>query len=96
MLQACRTCEHIADFADGGHGALLSPLPPGFTGLIGDLLNDPPGFDRAQVGAVDRKITAFFIEHLPSPRPEPAAASFDAFRPDVAAGPKSLALEPAP
>jgi hypothetical protein len=64
VLQACTPCEHIADLPSGGHGALLSPLPPGFTGLIGELLNDPPGFDRSAMPEVDRKITAFFGRHL--------------------------------
>jgi predicted dienelactone hydrolase len=64
VLQVCTRCEHIADLPDGGHGALLSPLPPGLTGLVGDMLNDPPGFDRSQMHAVDQKITAFFVRHL--------------------------------
>ena len=64
VLAACASCERLADFATGGHGALLSPLPPGLTGTIGDLLNDPPGFDRAETSAVDRNVTAFFRKHL--------------------------------
>lgn len=64
VLQACTTCEHIADLPKGGHGALLSPLPPGLDGLVGDMLNDPPGFDRSQMAGVDQKITAFFARHL--------------------------------
>ncbi|MEQ1684070.1 MAG: dienelactone hydrolase [Burkholderiaceae bacterium] len=64
VLQACQACEHIADLQHGGHGALLSPLPPGLTGLLGDMLNDPPGFDRSAMPAVDSKITAFFTRHL--------------------------------
>jgi predicted dienelactone hydrolase len=65
VLQACAACERVADVPDGGHGALLSPLPPGLTGLLGDLLNDPPGFNRAAaVPAVDRKIAAFFVRAL--------------------------------
>lgn len=64
VLKACApACEHVADLAKGGHGALLSPLPP-LTGLLGELLNDPPDFDRAELPAVDRKITAFFRKHL--------------------------------
>ena len=43
---------------------ITRPLPPGFTGLIGELLNDPPGFDRGVLPEVDRKITAFFSRHL--------------------------------
>ena len=64
VLRACGVCESIADLRDGGHGALLSPLPPGLTGLVGELLNDPPGFDRAALPEVDRMIAAFFSRHL--------------------------------
>jgi predicted dienelactone hydrolase len=64
VLQACKPCEHIADLPTGGHGALLSPLPPGFTGLGGALLTDPPGFDRSRMPEVDRTIAAFFVRHL--------------------------------
>ncbi len=64
VLRACAGCERLADLATGGHGAYLSPLPPGLTGLVGNMLNDPPGFDRALLPAVDRKITAFFRTHL--------------------------------
>jgi hypothetical protein len=60
VLKACPACERIADVRDGGHGALLSPLPPGLTGLVGELLNDPPDFNRAVLPEVDRKIAAFF------------------------------------
>jgi hypothetical protein len=48
----------------GGHGALLSPMPPGLSGILGDLLNDPPGFDRAELPEVDQKIAAFFRKRL--------------------------------
>ncbi|MES2584801.1 MAG: dienelactone hydrolase [Pseudomonadota bacterium] len=64
VLQACSTCEHVADLPTAGHGALLSPLPPGLTGLVGDMLNDPSGFDRSQMAGVDQRITAFFARHL--------------------------------
>ena len=64
VLQVCKTCERVADIRDGGHGALVSPLPPGLTGLLGDLMNDPPGFDRTTLPQVDRKISAFFKKHL--------------------------------
>jgi len=40
------------------------PLPPGLTGLVGDLLNDPPGFDRTVLPDIDRKIVEFFRKHL--------------------------------
>jgi predicted dienelactone hydrolase len=64
VLKACGTCERIADFTNGGHGALLSPPPPGLSGLLGELLDDPPGFDRAETAAVDQKIVAFFRKTL--------------------------------
>ncbi|MFZ6733008.1 alpha/beta hydrolase family protein [Undibacterium sp. Ji42W] len=64
VLAACKTCEAVAQLPDAGHGSLLSPLPPNLTGLVGDMLNDPPGFDRTQMAAVDKKITAFFEKHL--------------------------------
>ena len=64
VLAACASCERLADFPTGGHGALLSPMPPGLTGVVGDLLNDPPGFDRAETFAVDHKVSAYFRKHL--------------------------------
>ncbi|MES2042081.1 MAG: dienelactone hydrolase [Pseudomonadota bacterium] len=64
VLAACKTCETVAQLPEAGHGSLLSPLPPNLTGLVGDMLNDPPGFDRAQMPVVDKKITAFFEKHL--------------------------------
>jgi predicted dienelactone hydrolase len=68
VLKACAKCERVADFATGGHGALLSPMPQGLTGLVGELLNDPPGFDRAaEVPEVNRLIAAFFGKHLAQP-----------------------------
>jgi predicted dienelactone hydrolase len=64
VLQACKPCEQLADLP-GGHGALLSPLPPGLTGLLGKLLNDPPGYERArETAGVDDKVTGFFAAHL--------------------------------
>lgn len=64
VLTACSPCERVADIPGGGHGALLSPLPPNLTGLAAELLGDPPGFDRGTLPTVDRKIAAFFRKHL--------------------------------
>jgi len=66
VLAACKRCELLADLPDGGHGALLSPLPPaeGMSGLAKDLLLDSPGFDRGQLPALDRKISGFLRKHL--------------------------------
>ncbi len=63
VLAACASCERVADLPDGGHGAYLSPLPPNLTGLLGDLLNDPPGFHRTGLHEVDLEIVAFFKKH---------------------------------
>lgn len=67
VLAACPPCERIAELPEAGHGAYLSPLPPGLTGLLGELLNDPPGFDRRVLAQVDRRIAAFFARHLLGP-----------------------------
>jgi predicted dienelactone hydrolase len=67
VLQACRPrCELVAEIPGGGHGALLSPLPPmeNLSPELIDLLADPPRFDRAQLPAVDQRIGAFFRQHL--------------------------------
>ena len=64
VLNVCKTCERVADIPDGGHGALISPLPPGLSGLLGELMNDSPGFDRATLPEIDHKISAFFKKHL--------------------------------
>lgn len=64
VLAACRTCERVAHLENGGHGALLSPLPPGLDGVLGEMLNDPPGFDRTVLPEVDRRIVAYFARTL--------------------------------
>ncbi len=64
VLKACPSCVMVADLPTAGHGAMLSPLPPGLVGNIGALLNDPPGFDRKLLPEVDRRIVDFFKRHL--------------------------------
>jgi predicted dienelactone hydrolase len=65
VLAHCKTCIHLGHFSTGGHGALLSPLPPGMTGLLAKLLQDPAGFDRAKLApAMDEQITQFFQKQL--------------------------------
>lgn len=63
VLLACKGCERLWDYARGGHGALLSPLPPA-DGLLGRLINDPSGFERAETRAVYNKIVTFFTNRL--------------------------------
>lgn len=67
ILAACRPrCTLVGELPDGGHGALLSPAPPAdvLPPIAADLLGDPPGFDRAQLPALDQRIAAFFRAHL--------------------------------
>ena len=64
VLETCAACERLADFPDGGHGTMLSPFPPGLSGLLAELLDDPPGFDRSVLAETNRRITAFFRKHL--------------------------------
>lgn len=64
LLQACRRCERLADLPGAGHGAYLSPFPPGLSGLEGEMLNDPPGFDRSVLPAVDARVVDYFRRHL--------------------------------
>jgi predicted dienelactone hydrolase len=64
VLAACPRCERVGHLDDGGHGAMLAPPPPGLGGVLGDLLNDPPGFDRTRLPAVDRAIAGFFERQL--------------------------------
>ncbi|MEO8144884.1 MAG: dienelactone hydrolase, partial [Betaproteobacteria bacterium] len=64
VLAACKRCARVADLPSGGHGALLSPSPPGLSGTVATLLNDPPGFDRKLLPDVDRRIAEFFRKHL--------------------------------
>ncbi len=74
VLQACQGCELLVTLPDGGHGAALSPLPPHLPGLLGHLLDDPPGFDRAAATQrIDDAVTAFFDRHLPPASARPAA-----------------------
>jgi predicted dienelactone hydrolase len=63
VLKACTGCERLADLPSAGHGAFLSPAPK-LSGLAGELLNDPPGFDRGALPEVDRKIAGFFHKRL--------------------------------
>jgi predicted dienelactone hydrolase len=67
ILNACSPrCEVVMRLPDGGHGAMLSPMPPLEAGSIGDrLLGDPPSFDRAKrIPELNSRIADFFIRHL--------------------------------
>ena len=64
VLAACKTCEHLAHLPDGGHGAYLGPLPSAYGGMLAEMLNDPPGFDRSVMAGVNRAIVAYMVRHL--------------------------------
>jgi len=64
VLRACSACVRLVDFPNGGHGALLSPFPPGLSGTLAELLDDPPGFDRSALPEMNRRIAAFFRRQL--------------------------------
>ncbi|NUZ05611.1 dienelactone hydrolase [Schlegelella sp. ID0723] len=65
LRRACASrCTLLADLPEGGHGALLSPMPPQLPPAARALLADPPGFDRRDVPAVHARIAAFFVQHL--------------------------------
>jgi hypothetical protein len=64
VLATCRTCVLILDLGNGGHGALLSPLPPR-AHFDGSLIADPASFDRAkEVPRINAAIVSFFQRHL--------------------------------
>lgn len=59
-------CEVVMNLAEGGHGAMLSPMPPLKEGSIAArLLADPPGFDRSAIlPELNQRIAKFFFRHL--------------------------------
>jgi len=59
-------CEVVMDLTEGGHGSMLSPLPPLKEGSVDErLLSDPPGFDRSAVlPELNQRISKFFLRHL--------------------------------
>ena len=59
-------CQVLARLAQGGHGAMLSPLPPLEPGSVADrLLGDPPRFDRATENPpLHAAIAEFFLQRL--------------------------------
>ena len=69
ILAACRPhCEVVMRLPEGGHGAMLSPMPPLEAGSVArHLLSDPPGFDRSRdVPALESRIADFFVRTLAS------------------------------
>ena len=67
VLDVCKPCEHLAGLLEAGHGAYLSPQPPGLEGLEAELLMDPSAFDRRQLVQIDQRVVSFFDRHLLRP-----------------------------
>lgn len=59
-------CQVLRRLTEGGHGVMLSPLPPLEAGSIGwRLLRDPPSFDRAAtIPQLNADIAEFFVQHI--------------------------------
>jgi predicted dienelactone hydrolase len=69
ILAACAPrCEVVMRMPEGGHGSMLSPMPPLDTGSVAQrLLSDPPNFDRGQVvPTLNSRIAEFFLRTLSS------------------------------
>ena len=67
VLAACEPrCEVLMRLPDGGHGAMLSPMPPLEPGSVAQrLLGDPPAFDRARaIPVLNAAIAEFFLRTL--------------------------------
>ena len=67
ILAACEPrCEVVMRLLEGGHGAMLSPMPPLEPGSVAQrLLSDPPDFDRGRlIPTLNARIADFFVRTL--------------------------------
>ena len=67
ILAACQPrCEVVMRLPEGGHGSMLSPMPPLEPGSVAQrLLSDPKDFDRGRVvPALNSRIADFFLRTL--------------------------------
>ncbi len=67
IAAACELrCEVLQRLAEGGHGTMLSPMPPLQPGSVADrLLGDLPSFDRAAtIPRLHADVAEFFVQHL--------------------------------
>ena len=68
VLAACQRCVRLLDLPTGGHGALISNLPPDLSGDVGSLVADPPGFRReVEVPKVNAAVVGYFQRRLLRP-----------------------------
>ena len=61
---ACASCTVLLDLPDAGHGSLFSPWPAELAQSLSPMLVDPPGFNRAELPGLYKKMVAFFTTHL--------------------------------
>ena len=61
---ACATCTLVLDLPQAGHGSLLSPWPVELAQSLTPMLVDPPGFARADLPMLFKKMVAFFDTQL--------------------------------
>ena len=60
----CTTCTMVLDLPQAGHGSLFSPWPAELAQSLTPMLVDPPGFARADLPILYKKMVAFFDAHL--------------------------------
>ena len=61
---ACTTCTLVLDLPEAGHGSLFSPWPAELAQSLTPLLVDPPGFIRADLPLLYKKMVTFFNSQL--------------------------------
>ncbi len=61
---ACTTCTMVLDLPQAGHGSLFSPWPTDLAQSLTPMLVDPPGFNRAEMPMLYKKMVAFFDMQL--------------------------------
>ena len=61
---ACTTCTLVLDLPQAGHGSLFSPWPADLAQSLTPMLVDPPGFARADLPMLFKKMVAFFNSQL--------------------------------
>ena len=77
VIEACQTCELLANLPTAGHGALLAPMAPDLPPRLERLLKDPPGFNRAELPVLYGRISRFFQAHLLGDSPKPQVKAIE-------------------
>ena len=61
---ACPSCTMVLDLPEAGHGSLFSPWPAELAQSLTPMLVDPPGFARADLPLLYKKMVTFFNSQL--------------------------------